>query len=169
MEAALLFLSGQVDAMVVPGTDVIVQLESLGIETNALFLNDYGVGNYLNAIVTTDQMIQEQPEVVQRFVSATLRGLQYSVDNPQATASWFVEYYHDLLFPQQLESQEKALFAVLPIISPVGSQPGMMTHETWQYIFEGGVALGLVDPTVDLTKAYTLQFVENYYARSQRP
>ncbi|RPI97384.1 MAG: hypothetical protein EHM39_09565, partial [Chloroflexi bacterium] len=170
MEAAMLFLSGQVDAMVVPGTDVMEQFATIGIKTNALFLDDYGVANYTNLVVTTEQMIQEQPDVVQSFVSATLLGLQSAVDEPQETAAWFVEHYGDQMLPQQLESQDEALFAVLPLISPMGSKPGMMTRETWQYIYDGGVSLGLFDSTLDFTKAYTLQFVDNYYAASaQRP
>lgn len=163
LQAVAPFLTGEVDAMMAPGTEVLVQLTALGIETNMIFFDDYGVLNYQNVLVTTEQMIQEQPDVVQRLVRATLHGLEYTLDDPQAAADWFVEAYHDQLLPQQIASQDETLLALLPLIRPVGSRPGMMEAGTWQSVHDGLVEVGLLDPSVDPATAYTLQFVEAYY------
>ncbi len=42
---------------------------------------------YGNLILARQDMIDEQPEVVERFISALLRGLEYSIQNPEETGA----------------------------------------------------------------------------------
>ncbi len=157
-----MFVTGQVDAMIANGTDAIVQLAGAGIEVDTIFLNEYGVANYPNVIFTTETMIQEQPDVVQRFVNAFVRGMQYAVRNPEEMGAWFVENYGDQLPVQQRDSQDETMQAIIPLIAPPDSQPGVMDDATWQFIHDAMVEVGLLEP-LDVSQAFTRKFVDAYY------
>lgn len=42
-----------------------------------------GLDYYSNGIIASDDLIKSNPDVIRRFVKATLAGLQYAIDNPQ--------------------------------------------------------------------------------------
>ncbi len=157
-----MFVTGQVDAMIANGTDAIVQLSGAGIDVDTIFLNEYGVANYPNVIFTTEAMIREQPDVVQRFVNAFVRGMQYAVRNPEEIGAWFIENYGDQLLVQQRDSQVETMQAIIPLIAPPDSQPGVMNADTWQFIHDAMVEVGLLEAQ-DVSKAYTRRFVDAYY------
>ncbi len=48
---------------------------------------DYLPDLYGNLIMARTEMIEEQPEVVERFVAALMRGLEYSINNPEETGA----------------------------------------------------------------------------------
>lgn len=158
------FITGQVDAMVATGTDASAQMTAIGIEHNIFFLNEYGVQMYPNVIFTTRQMIEENPEVVQRFINAFLRGTEYALQQPETVATWFVENYGQSLREDQQESQDEAMLAIIPLMQTSGSPAGTMKADVWKYIDDGMVSAGLLDESVDPETVYTSQFVDAYYA-----
>lgn len=160
-----LFLTGQVDGMVATGTDASVQMTAIGIEHNLLFFNDYGVQMYPNVIFTTRTMIENQPDVVQRFVNALLDGLHYAISQPQAIATWFIENYADQLRPDQLESQDEVMLAIIPLLQSPDTKAGTMSAAVWEYVANGMADAGLIQDTVGYSQAFTTQFVDAYYAQ----
>jgi NitT/TauT family transport system substrate-binding protein len=46
---------------------------------------------------------------------------------------------------------------------------GAMTDARWKYFFDKMVAIGMVAPTTDYKKAYTLQFVDKGVGLNLRP
>jgi NitT/TauT family transport system substrate-binding protein len=52
-----------------------------------LAYGDVGLDYYSNGIITTDEMIRSKPDLVKRFVAATLRGLKDSIANPTEAAN----------------------------------------------------------------------------------
>lgn len=162
-ESATAFLTGQVDAMVGPAPDIVHALTAFGLEHDALLFYDYGLRSYPNVVFTTRQFIEEHPDVVQHFVNALLRGLHYAVEQPKATAEWFVEHYGEFLRPEQLALQDETMAAIVPLINIGTSEIGMMEAEVWQQVYEGMVELGLLDISTTLGDAYTLEFLNAYY------
>jgi NitT/TauT family transport system substrate-binding protein len=47
---------------------------------------DYGLVTYGNALMTTDGTIRDRPQLVSRFLAATLRGLADAFDRPREAA-----------------------------------------------------------------------------------
>ncbi|MBI3076203.1 MAG: ABC transporter substrate-binding protein [Deltaproteobacteria bacterium] len=139
-------LAGKVDA-IGTFTPVYPPLKSgadkIGKELVEILWSDYGVDVPSGGIVATDRMIRERPDLVRRFVEATLRGVAWAMDNPEQTAEIFVKHHP-------------------------ASDRGV-TLETWRkslaHIVAGEKGLGYLDPgrvryTRDvITKAYNLTVV----------
>ncbi|MCK9913289.1 ABC transporter substrate-binding protein [Microbacteriaceae bacterium K1510] len=61
-------------------------------EPKCLFLADYGLDIYANAIGTTEAYLTKNPDVVKKFVRAALRGWQYALAHPQEAAQIQTQY-----------------------------------------------------------------------------
>ncbi len=54
-----------------------------GLHVGAMRYADFGLTSYGNAVMATDSLIREKPDLVRRFVAATLKGLAWAVENPE--------------------------------------------------------------------------------------
>jgi NitT/TauT family transport system substrate-binding protein len=76
------FASGQTDAACAfISTLPIIQAQT-DDELDYFLYRDYGVGGYALMIITHEDTIAENPDLVRRFVRAALRGLEFAVENP---------------------------------------------------------------------------------------
>ena len=83
-----LMISGDLDA--ISGTpDWAHNIESAGVKLK-IFETETAFPAMAQAIVASDKIIKERPELVQRFVRATLKGLRESIDNPAQAAKDFI-------------------------------------------------------------------------------
>jgi len=57
-----------------------------------LFLGDHGLEIYSNSIGTTEEYLTKNPEVVKKFVRASLRGWQFALANPEESAKIQLQY-----------------------------------------------------------------------------
>ena len=62
-----------------PGYEV--QAKRIGEEATALFYADFGVDTYGVGLLTSEQMIKDKPEMVRRFVHASMRGYAWAAEN----------------------------------------------------------------------------------------
>ncbi len=84
-----LFLAGKADAMAgVP--DWIVEAERQGAEVRVIPSSDY-FHSMGQAILASDQMIRDRPDLVGKLVRATLKGMRDIIDDPGGTAVDFVK------------------------------------------------------------------------------
>ncbi len=158
-------LNGEVDATIGYINFDYVQLQGQATEeTRFMLFADYGVNLYPNAIFTTEDMIRQRPDVVQRFVNAYLRGLNDCVNDPEGVAAYIVDNYRDQMDQTVTDVTAEIMLRSLPLIDPADSDPGRMTAETWEYTYESVVALGWIETPLDPTFVYDLSFVDNFYA-----
>ncbi len=161
-EGIVMFMTGQVDAAIVSSTEVIPTLRTMGLDYTTLMFYDYGVAMYPNLIFTTETLINEQPDVVQRFVNGMLRGMQYAVDNPADISTWFETTFPDSVLIQQAGSIAGTMEALIPLFHPQGSEVGLMNADTWKFVHDAMVEGDLLEPTT-VTDAYTMKFLDAYY------
>ncbi len=57
---------------------------------------DFGLDMNGNGIVTSDRVIEESPDVVEKFVQATYRGYAYTIANPAETTAILLSVYSTL-------------------------------------------------------------------------
>lgn len=57
-----------------------------------LFLGDHGLEIYSNSIGTTEEYLTKNPDVVKKFVRASLRGWQFALANPEESAKIQLQY-----------------------------------------------------------------------------
>lgn len=155
-------MGGQFDGIVY-SIEADVQLTATAFPTSRLAFIDYGIQSYPNVLVTSQQLIDANPKVVQRFVNAVLRGLQYSLEQPREVATWFAQTYSNQLHVVQLRIQDQAIRSIVPLMRTTTSNPGMMTSETWNHITQDLKDANLLDAAVVPNEAYSLKFVNEYY------
>lgn len=146
-------LSGQSEAVVVYANNEPVQLQAQGIDVNIIYVSDF-IDMVANGIITNEMLLAEDPDMVQRFVTATLRGLQDTLANPAEAyeiSKKFVEGLGDDLM--------NVLEATLPFwqAEPLGVSDRAAWENTERVLLE----MGFLDaPLADLDAAFTNQFVE---------
>jgi NitT/TauT family transport system substrate-binding protein len=59
----------------------------------SLLWADYGFQAYSNCIITTNKMIEENPELIKRFLKASLRGWEWTLRNPEEAIKIMAEYH----------------------------------------------------------------------------
>ncbi|MEE8121787.1 MAG: ABC transporter substrate-binding protein [Anaerolineales bacterium] len=73
-------------------TNQVVRARLDGYEISVIFPRDYGVHEYGDCIITTDELIQENPELIARFLRAAMRGWRYAIENPAEAAAVTAHY-----------------------------------------------------------------------------
>lgn len=133
-----------------------VLLDQMGEPYVLIWPQDYGMAWYGDVLFTTDQMIADHPDVVRRFVHASLRGWQQAVEDPNlAVASTLV--YDDQL---DRDFQREAMLAGVPLIDTGELPIGTMEADVWQSIQQALLDQGLISSAVDINTVFTNEFVQ---------
>jgi NitT/TauT family transport system substrate-binding protein len=153
------FLAGDLDIW--PGflNSEVLDARRQGYEVNLILPEDYGVHLYGYTLYTTDQLIEENPDLVLRFLRATLRGWQWAVENPEEAGPLALEYDPTLDAADQTVIME----ASVPLIHTGEDHIGWMRAEVWQGMHEMLLEQGILDEPVDLDKVYTMEFLHEIY------
>ena len=155
------FYSGQVHVRSVFLTNEVLTTQAAGYKLNIIYPDDYGIHFYADTLFTTDDLIARNPDLVRRFVRATLKGWTYAVENPTAIGPMIVKYKPDA--DAELESEK--MTASLPLVNTGEDFIGWMKPEVWAGMEQTLREQGVLTQTVDVTQAYTMQFLEEIYGK----
>ncbi len=157
--------SGEVDVLDAYINNQPISLEHSGYDINTILASDYGIDIYSNVIFTTEEMIANQPDVVEKFLRATVRGMQRAVNEPTQAAQYVLDTYLEDKSAESAAINENQMQAALPLMNPADSNPGMMRAEVWEFTHETLLDQGILsEPLDDLDAAYTLDFLNNIYS-----
>ena len=151
-----LFIAGEADAMAaVPDWIAIAQAQGKNMK---LFPADDHFRSMAQAIIAADKTIVEQPELIGKLVSATLRGLKDIMADPAAASVDYVK-----AVPQHA-GKEKAMEAVFRLynqyVYPGQTTLGAMDAKRLAGLQEFYVKQGIVRTAVPVADLYTNQFVK---------
>jgi NitT/TauT family transport system substrate-binding protein len=110
---------------------------------------------------TTHDFAAQHPDIVSRFVRASVRGWQEYLRNPAPTNDYLLK-----LNPALNPSQEAYTAQTLRDgnfitgSDPANPQTGYMTTQRWQAIYEQLKSLGILEGQLDPTTAYSLKFLQ---------
>jgi NitT/TauT family transport system substrate-binding protein len=76
-------LQGQVDVILGSIDSYQIQIEAQGATVDVYRFADYGVPTVSTSIFATNSYLASNPDVVRRFVAASLRGWYFAIDNPE--------------------------------------------------------------------------------------
>lgn len=151
-----LFLAGKVDA--IGGITNAEQTEVLitgGEETNIFMGRDYGVPDvYVYVFASSNQFLTEHPETAEKFMRATLKGLQYSVDNPEEALDIFMKIYPEALSEEYAKASWEATVPVFKT-DKYGYQDPALWTEVQDFMLE----IGLIEETAPVEELFTNQFI----------
>jgi NitT/TauT family transport system substrate-binding protein len=152
-------VNGEVDVIDGWVTNEVVALELEGHESNLILPSDYGLDVYPNLIFTTKDMVTNNPDLVERFLRATLRGMRSAIDDPDTAAALVLNYNSERI----LEVETAAMQRSLPLLAPAGSQPGMMRADVWYVTYRLLADQGLIERSMDINQVYTMKFLDSIY------
>ncbi len=83
-----------------------INLTNNGVELNYIPFSDYGVDWYTPVIITSKELEESNPDLVQDFISATQKGYEYTIENPQESADMLLAAAPELDETLVMQSQE---------------------------------------------------------------
>ena len=132
-----------------------------GIETRVLLISDAGYNPY-RVMFTTRDFLQQHPEIVAKFVRASLKGWREYLNDPTA-AHAAIAKLNPALNPEWMSFTWQALRDGHFVTGddPSGAQVGQMATERWTTMYRQLFDLKVIDKAFDPAEAYTLQFVNS--------
>ena len=140
--------------------------EQLGADPVLLMLKDLGFSPYSSCLFADQAFIDENPDVVRRFVRATKRGWLAYLESPQSVN----ERIHELNPELDLASLEKSAVAIRSLCIPTGKSAddvGQMELARWEKLLQQLKEIEFVDPAMQLDDAFDLQFLSEANDRSE--
>jgi NitT/TauT family transport system substrate-binding protein len=131
------------------------------IGINKIMMADYGADVYADVIFTSEKIINEDPELVKKFLKASIEGWQYTIRNEEEAVNITLIYAEK----QDKEFQQVMLRESLPLINTGNSYLGMMGKEKWENTKKALVSSDLLADIVSVDDAYTNQFIEGIYKK----
>jgi NitT/TauT family transport system substrate-binding protein len=142
-----------------------------GFKPNVFLLADHGYSSYATTIVTRREIVEKNPDLVQRFVDASTIGWYHYLYGDNAKANAAIKKDNPEMTDEQIEYSVGKLkeHGIIDSGDTLTKGIGAMTDERVKDFFDQMVKAGLVKPTTDFRKAYTLQFVNKGVGLDLRP
>jgi NitT/TauT family transport system substrate-binding protein len=136
-----------------------------------LLLADYGFNTYSTLIETRSDLIDKKPDLVQRFVDASIVGWYHYIYGDNAPGNALIkklnpEMTDDLLAYSVAKLKE---YGIVDSGDAVKNGIGAMTDERVASFFDKMVRAGVVHSDIDFRKGYTLRFANKGVGVDLRP
>ena len=138
-----------------------LKAQQAGIQPVVHLLADSGYVSYATTLETRAQLVKERPDVVQRFVNATLEGWYSYLYGDRTAANALIKKDNPEMNDDQLAySHAKMLeYGIVDSGDALKMGIGAMTDARWKEFADSMVKAGAYPADIDVAKAYTLQFV----------
>jgi ABC-type nitrate/sulfonate/bicarbonate transport system substrate-binding protein len=118
---------------------------------------DYDVPTLGLTYVTTEALIESEPELLQSFMNAVLRGIEYAQENPEEAIEIVLQYTGEDADADHMRFMLESELA--DAASPNGF--GWQTEAQWQALAEMLQTYKSLPDNVDVTAVFTTQFLPN--------
>ena len=127
------WLQNDIDAMQVYITNEPYLLSQRGIDFRLLCPKRFGLNVYGDVLFTSEQFLQQQPDVVARFHQASMRGWRYALLNLDEAIALTRKHYAAHKSLEQLAFEADQL---KPLMMQSGNSLGAMSDARWRVITE---------------------------------
>ncbi|MFN2231230.1 MAG: ABC transporter substrate-binding protein [Anaerolineae bacterium] len=148
-------VAGQVDAAVVYAMNEPVQLDAQGYDVSLIEVDDY-VRFVSNGLITNEETIAQQPQLVRGMVRALTRGLQDTLDDPDAAFSICRQYVPEI-DDESAPLQRAVLDAALPFWR--AETLGHSNPDDWAASVAFMQQIGMIDADLDPADMFSNDFV----------
>jgi len=145
----------QVDAAVIYVANEPVNLRSQGYAVDVVSVSDY-MELVSNGLVTNEETIAENPEIVRAFVGALLQGITDTAKGPTEAYEICKDYIENLA-EVDTDVQKEILAESIKLWQT--DQPGYSDPKSWVNMQAVLLEMGLLEEGLDLDKAYTNEFI----------
>jgi NitT/TauT family transport system substrate-binding protein len=145
-----------------PSSEPFQALEK-GVPANFYLFADYGYPPYGTTMVTTTKFLSEHPDVVRRFVKASLQGWKSYLQDDPSLANKLIQADNPKMSDAQIAFGIKRM-KELHVVDGGDAKTmgiGIMTEARWKATDDLMVSAGLLSKDVDWHKGFTTQFVKD--------
>lgn len=153
------FIKGDVDVTAAFSTGGLVFLRQKGLKLNIIWPGDYGIHFYSDILVTTDETIKEKPDLVTRFLRATLKGWQDAIGNSEEAVATTLKYAQ----VKDPQFQTAMMEGLLPLVHTGEDHIGWMKPTVWQGMYDILLEQKILNAPFDVNQGYTMHFLEEIY------
>lgn len=154
-----MFSTGEIPIWGGFSSSFLINVLNAGNEVNIVYPDDYGVHFYSDVLVASDALIANDPDLVERFTRASLKGWTYAIEHPDEMAAFVQKYNPDA----DLAAEAEKMRATVPLVNTGEDHIGWMKPKIWEgmttILYEQGMTKTLVEPT----ELYTFDFLNKIY------
>lgn len=134
-----------------------IEAELRNVDLNYISLRDKhpALDFYTPVIITSEAMIRENPQLIEKFMQATARGYQYAIENPHQAAELLLKAVPEL-DPELIIASQEYLAGEYQADAP---RWGEMKSSVWKAYADFMFANQLIEQNIDADKAFTNQFL----------
>src|SRR5215813_12493520 len=147
------------------------QVKPYTFNPQPFLLADHGFTSYSTLIETRRDLVDKRPNLVQRFVDASIIGWYRYLYGDSRAANALIRK-HNPEATDELNAYSTAKmkeFGIVDSGDAVTLGIGAMTDARMREFFDAMVKAGVTKPTVDIRKSYTTQFVNKKVGLELRP
>lgn len=133
---------------------------SWGYELQTWDAADYGVPTLGLTYVTTEALVEQEPEMLSAFTRAALRGIEYARENREEAVDIAMLYVGEDADREHMRFMMDTEFADYTSAVTEAHGPGWQTEEQWQALADMLVAYGAMAEDVDVREAFTVTFLD---------
>ena len=148
-------VADQDQAVVIYTANEPLQLDKQGINY-VLFKTSDAVGLVANGLITNEKTIQDNPDLVRKMIAATLKGIQYTIDNPDEAYEISKKYVENLADADQQVQKQVLLNSIEQWKT---SEIGSSNPQAWQNMQHILLKMGLLTKELDLSKAFSNEYL----------
>jgi NitT/TauT family transport system substrate-binding protein len=148
------------------------EIEKKGkFKPNIFLLSDYGYSTYATLIETRRELVEKNPDLVQRFVDASAIGWYHYLYGSNSRANELIKRENPDIADDQIAFSiaEMKKYGVVDSGDSLKLGIGAMTDARWKDFFDKIARTGLVNPRTNYKRAYTLQFVDKGVGLDLKP
>lgn len=153
------FYKGEVDVTPCFSTGGLIKIRDKGMKLNLIWPSDYGIRFYSDTLATTDRMIREKPDIVTRFLRASLKGWQDAVGDQKEAVAVTLKYADVSVH----ELQGKMMEAQMPFVHTGEDKLGWMRPDQWNKMYQILLEQKTLANPFDVKQAYTMEFLKTVH------
>jgi len=145
--------------------------KSAAFKPGIILLADYGFNTYSTLIETRGEIIDKKPDMVQRFVDASIVGWYHYLYGNNAPANEMIKKLNPEMTDELLAFSIARMkeYGIVDSGDSLRNGIGAMTDERMASFFDKMVRAHVVRSDVDYRKAYTLRFINKGVGLDLRP
>src|ERR1700730_1439345 len=136
-------------------------IEKEGVQPVVMLLADAGYTNYGALIETSQKLAHDKPDLVQRFIDASIEGWYSYLNGDPAPGNALIKRDNpemtDALIAYGIDKMKK--YGVVDSGDAKTNGIGAMNEARWRDFFATMAKAGLYPPEMDVRQAFTVQFV----------
>ena len=153
---------GKVDILAVFKSNEPDTLRRMGFEVTSWEPESYGVPNLGLTYITRQDMVDDKPDLIGRFLKATLKGVEYALENTEETLDIILKYAPN----EDREHQRFMLETELAdAVSTLTQQNGLgwMTDAQWKGLYDMLLEFEALPNPFDYRTAFSDRFLHEVY------